>query len=133
MLLVDALLAGSDNLGQLEERLDAVIAELSHSGNIIVFLPSFENILGSSSFHLDLSGILIPYIQRGAIRIVATITPGSFKKFVETRKTLLENLEVIKVEEPGEDVVLSMLFKKSKRNRKTGQYKKYPIELLCPA
>ena len=113
MLLVDALLAGSDNLGQLEERLDAVIAELSHSGNIIVFLPSFENILGSSSFHLDLSGILIPYIQRGAIRIVATITPGSFKKFVETRKTLLENLEVIKVEEPSEDVVLSMLFKKA--------------------
>ena len=113
MLLVDALLAGSQNLGELEERLDAVIAELSHSGNIIVFLPSFENILGSSSFHLDLSGVLIPYIQRGAIRIVATITPGSFKKFVETRKTLLGNLEVIKVEEPSEDVVFTMLFKKA--------------------
>lgn len=113
MLLVDALLSGSDNLGQLEERLDAVIAEISHSGNIIVFIPSFENILGSSSFHLDLSGILIPYMQRGAIRIIATITPGSFKKFVETRKTLLGNLEIIKIEEPGEDVTLSMLFKKA--------------------
>ncbi|OGH39098.1 MAG: hypothetical protein A3B44_03300 [Candidatus Levybacteria bacterium RIFCSPLOWO2_01_FULL_38_21] len=113
MLLVDALLSGSDNLGQLEERLDSVIAELSHCGNIIVFLPSFENILGSSSFHLDLSGILIPYIQRGAIRIIATITPGSFKKFVETRKTLLENLEIIKVDEPSEETSLTMLFKKA--------------------
>lgn len=112
MLLVDALLAGSDNLGELEKRLDAVIAELSHSGNIIVFISSFENILGSSSFHLDLSGILIPYIQRGTIRIISTITPGSFKKFVETRKTLLGNLEIIKVEEPSEDAALIMLFKR---------------------
>ena len=111
-LLIDAILAGSQNLGELEERLDSVIAEISHSGNIIVFISSFENILGSSSFHLDLSGILIPYIERGAIRIVATITPGSFKKFVEARKTLLGNLEIIKVEEPSEDAVLAMLFKK---------------------
>jgi len=123
MLLVDALLSGSDNLGQLEERLDSVVAELSHSGNIIVFISSFENILGSSSFHLDLSGALIPYIQRGAIRIVATITPGSFKKFVETRKTLLGNLEVIKVEEPSEDVAFTMLFRKASEIEKKDNIK----------
>lgn len=113
MLLVDALLAGSQSPGDLEERLGSVIAEISHSGNIIVFIPSFENILGSSSFHLDLSGVLTPYIERGAIRIIGTVTPGSFKKFVDARKTLLGNLEIIKVEEPSEDVVLVMLFKKA--------------------
>ena len=112
MLLVDALLAGSENPGELEERLRSVIAELSHAGNIIVFIPSFENILGSSSFHLDLSGVLIPYIERGSIRIIGTITPRSFKKFVEVKKTLLENLEIIKVEEPSEDGILVMLFKR---------------------
>ncbi len=113
MLLVDALLAGSENPGELEERLGYVIAELSHAGNIIIFIPSFENILGSSSFHLDLSGVLIPYIERGAIRIIGTVTPGSFKKFIETRKTLLENLEIIKVDEPSEEVSFAMLFKKA--------------------
>ncbi len=123
MLLVDALLSGSDNLGQLEERLDSVIAEISHSGNIIIFISSFENILGSSSFHLDLSGVLIPYIERGAIRIVATITPGSFKKFVEAKKTLLGNLEIIKVEEPSEDSVLAMLFKRGSEIEKLDNIK----------
>jgi len=39
--LVDALLAGSENPGELEERLRSVIAELSHAGNIIVFIPLF--------------------------------------------------------------------------------------------
>ena len=112
-LLVDALLAGTDNQGDLESRLDNLISEIAHAGNIIIFLPSFENILGSSSFHLDLSGVLTPYIERGAIRIIGTITPGAYKKFVEGRKTFVSNLEIIKVDEPLEKLALSMLFKKS--------------------
>ncbi|MEK7573350.1 MAG: ATP-dependent Clp protease ATP-binding subunit [Patescibacteria group bacterium] len=112
-LLVDALIAGTENAGQLEQRLDETIAELSHAGNIIIFLPSFENILGSSSFHLDLSGVLTPYIENGAIRIIGTITPGAYKKFVEGRKTFSNNLEIVKIDEPDEANALHMLFKKS--------------------
>ncbi len=112
-LLVDALIAGTENAGQLEQRLDEIIAEVSHAGNIIIFLPSFENILGSSSFHLDLSGVLTPYIEKGAIRIIGTITDGAYKKFVEGRKTFVNNLEIIRVDEPDENNAMSMLFKKS--------------------
>lgn len=112
-LLVDSLLSGTDNIGDLEARVTSIIAEISHSGNIIIFLPSFENILGSSSFHLDLSGVLQPYIERGNVRIIGTITDGAYKKFVEGRKTFANNLEVIKVNEPDEKTALSMLFKRS--------------------
>lgn len=112
-LLVDALIAGTENAGQLEQRLDEIIAEVSHAGNIIIFLPSFENILGSSSFHLDLSGVLTPYIEKGAIRIIGTITEGAYKKFVEGRKTFVNNLEIIRVDEPDESTAMHMLFKKS--------------------
>ncbi len=112
-LLVDALLAGTDNQGDLESRLDSLIAEIAHAGNIIIFLPSFENILGSSSFHIDLSGVLTPYLERGVIRIIGTLTPGAYKKFVEGRKTFADKLEIIKVNEPSEKTALSMLFRKS--------------------
>lgn len=113
LLLIDALLAGVNNQGDLEERLENLIAEVAHAGNIIIFIPSFENILGASSFNLDLSGILTPYMDRGAVRIIGTITPGAYKKFVEKRKSFVDNLEVIKVEEPDEIKVLQMLFKVS--------------------
>ncbi len=112
-LLIDALIAGSQNQGELESRLDAIIAELAHSGNIIVYIPSFENILGSSSFHIDLSGVLAPYLERGVIRIIATVSLGAYKKFVEARKTLMNAFQVVKLEEPDKDLTLQMLFRKT--------------------
>lgn len=112
-LMVDALLAGSQNQGELEARLDSLIAELSHAGNVIVFIPFFENILGASSFHLDLSGVLIPYLEKGIIRLVATINLGAYKKFIEPRKDLAGVFEIVKVEEPENNLALQMLFKKT--------------------
>lgn len=112
-LMVDALLAGSENQGELEERLDALIAELAHSGNIIVLVPYLENILGSSSFHLDLSGALVPYLERGIIRLVTTITPGAYKKFIEPRKDLTRVFAAVKISEPDKNLALQMLFSKT--------------------
>ena len=112
-LMVDALLSGSENQGELEERLDALIAELAHSGNVIVLVPYLENILGSSSFHLDLSGALVPYLERGIIRLVATITPGAYKKFIESRKDLTGVFEAVKISEPDKNLALQMLFSKT--------------------
>jgi ATP-dependent Clp protease ATP-binding subunit ClpC len=112
-LLTDALLAGAQNQGQLEERLENIITEISHAGNVIIFIPNFENILGASTFNTDLSGALIPYLERGKIRMVANITPTSYKKFVEPKHTLNNVFEFIKFAEPNADVVLRMLLQKS--------------------
>jgi len=49
-LMVDAFLAGTANQGDLQERLDSVIAEISHAGNVIIYIPNFEAILGGSTF-----------------------------------------------------------------------------------
>lgn len=112
-LLVDALLAGAENQGELEQRLEDIIQEISHAGNVIIFIPQFQNILGSSSFHLDLSGALIPYLEKGNIRVIATVSPGSYKKFVEPMHTLLDVFEVVKFDEPSKDIALQMLFEKA--------------------
>jgi len=126
-LLVDALLAGAQNQGQLEERLENVITEISHSGNIIICIPSLENVTGASTFNTDLSGALIPYLEKGIIRIIANITPSSYKKFIEPKHTLSSVFELVKFEEPSRDVLLRMLLKKcsdiEKQNKVSISYK----------
>jgi len=126
-LLVDALLAGAVNQGELEKRLESIITEISHSGNIIIYIPNFENILGASTFNTNLSGALIPYLQKGVIRIIANVTPSSYKKFIEPKLTLASVFETAKVEEPDKDVAFQMLLQKSmeieKNNRVTILYK----------
>lgn len=112
-LLVDIFLAGAQNQGELEERLDNLIAEISHGGNLIIFIPDFENILGGSTFHLNLSGSLIPYLERGVIRIIGTSTHGNYKKFIEPMHSLLDVFDVVRFEEPNIDRALQMLFEKA--------------------
>ncbi|MCL4354933.1 AAA family ATPase [Patescibacteria group bacterium] len=109
-LMIDAFLAGAQNQGELEQRLGQIINELSHSGNIIIFVQDFENILGASSFQIDLSGALIPYIEKGVIRFIATTTNSAYKKFIESRHELLSSFEVINIKEPDHINGLLMLF-----------------------
>lgn len=112
-LMVDAFMAGAQNQGELEQRLDNIITEVSHSGNIIIYIPNIDNILGNSSFNLNISGALIPCVKNGNIRIVATVTPASYKKFVQANPSFLENFSVIKFEDLDRVKVLEVLFKKA--------------------
>lgn len=112
-LMVDAFMAGAQTQGELEQRLDNIIAEVSHSGNIVIYIPNIDNILGNSSFNLNISGALIPYIKNGSIRIVGTVTTAAYKKFVEENPSFLENFSVIKFENLDRQKVLEVLFKKA--------------------
>ncbi len=112
-LLVDSLLAGANDQGELEKRLNAIVTEIAHAKDVILYIPNFENVLGSSSFKLDLSGALIPYIEKGVIRIVATVTNGAYKKFVEPKAVLLKSFETVKLETPLPALALEMLFEKA--------------------
>jgi ATP-dependent Clp protease ATP-binding subunit ClpC len=112
-LMIDALLAGTQNQGDLEGRLKDFITEISHSESVVIYIPSFENILGASTFNTDLSGAIVPYLQKEKIRIIANITPASYKRFVEPHHTLADLFESIKFEEPPREVALKMLLQKS--------------------
>ena len=112
-LYVDTLLAGAGNQGEIERRLDEIIAEISHSGNVIIYISDFENILGSSSFKIDLSGVLIPYLKNKSIRIIGTVTSGSYKKFIEKLTSFTDVFEIIRLEEPDRNTMLRMLLDKA--------------------
>src|ERR1035437_7454119 len=94
-------------------RINALIGEIAHSGDVIVYIPEFQNTLGSSTFHLDISGALIPYLQKKELRIIASVTPGAYKTFIEPMRTLLDNFAVINFSQPTKEEVLQMLLKKA--------------------
>lgn len=126
-LMVDSFMAGAENQGELEQRLNAMVQEVAHSGNVIIYVPEFQNILGSTAFHLDISGAIIPYLQKGSIRIIAAVTPGAYKRFIEPMHTLLDAFTVVNFGEPEKTEVLDMLFKKASeieyKNKVTLTYK----------
>lgn len=110
-LMVGQLLAGADNRSELETRLQTIIAELSHSGNIILSLPELQEIMGESSYNLNLSGALLPYLKNGNLPIIATMTKGNYKTYME-KNSLREVFSVIHLEEPDNARAEKMLFQK---------------------
>lgn len=113
-LLVSAFVSGATTRGDLEQRLQAIIAEISHSGSIVLYIPEFQNIIGSSEFNLNISGALMPYLRNGTFPILATMTPAAYRQFMESN-TLKEAFTVIKIEEPSKEVALQMMFDKAQQ------------------
>ena len=107
-ILVGALTAGAGNRSDLEERLQNIIAEVSHAQDVILFIPEFQNILGATSYNLDLSGALLPYLKSGNIPVIATMTTGEYKTYME-KNPLREAFTVIPLKEPDENIAIQMV------------------------
>ncbi|MGH9858217.1 MAG: AAA family ATPase, partial [Acidobacteriota bacterium] len=71
------------------------------------YIPEFQNILGASSYSIDLSGALLPYLKSGNIPMIATMTTGSYKTYME-RNPLKEAFTVISLAEPDHDAAVQM-------------------------
>lgn len=125
-LLVGPFTAGSSGREDLETRLQAIVSEVRHSGNVILYIPEFQNLLGASSYNVDLSGAILPYLKDGKLPIIATMTRGEYKKFFENNP-LTQVFTTIYLEEPSPGVSLQMLFQKiediEEQNRVTVSYK----------
>ncbi len=111
-LMIGPLIAGTSDRSNLESRLQAIIEEVSHAGNVILYIPELQNMLGSSSFNIDLSGALLPYLKDGIIPIIATVTKGNYKTYLE-QNPLKEVFELIKLDEPDKQTATFMLFDKT--------------------
>ncbi len=107
-LLVGALTAGATNRSDLESRLQEIIAEVSHANDVFLYIPEFQNILGASSYGLDLSGALLPYLKGGAMPIIATMSTGAYKTYME-KNPLREVFTVISLAEPEHDNAIQMV------------------------
>lgn len=112
-VLVNAFLAGAHGEGDLEARLQAIIDEVSHSGDIILYIPEFQNILGGSSYGVDISGVLLPFLRKGNIPIIASMNEGHYKTFMQNNP-LKEVFEVVHVDIPQKDAAIQMVLAKAR-------------------
>lgn len=108
-LLVDRLIAGVQNAGDLEERLGLLLAEISHIGNAILFIQNLENIFGAGGFGFDMSGVLFDYLKNGTIQIIGTTTPSFYKSVIEKKSSIMNLFESIRLEEPDRKTLLQMI------------------------
>src|SRR5690606_13451920 len=99
--MIGSLLAGADNRAELEERLQTIIAELSHAGNIVLLIPELQEIMGDSSFNLNLSGALLPYLKGSSLPVLAMMSSENYKKYME-KSSLREVFSLIKLDEPDD-------------------------------
>jgi type VI secretion system protein VasG len=106
------LQAGAGIKGEFENRLKSVIAEVKASPRpIILFIDEAHQLIGAggSEGQGDAANLLKPALARGELRTIAATTWAEYKKYVEKDPALARRFQVIKVDEPSEEVAVDML------------------------
>ncbi|HXO52027.1 MAG TPA: Clp protease N-terminal domain-containing protein, partial [Mycobacterium sp.] len=106
-----ALIAGAKYRGEFEERLKAIMKELTDNPNIIVFIDELHTLVGAGSAEgsLDAANILKPALSRGEIRCIGATTPAEYRKYIEKDRSLERRFQAIKVDPPGERETIEIL------------------------
>lgn len=106
------LQAGAGVKGEFENRLKSVIAEVKASPTpIILFIDEAHQLIGAGGAEGqgDAANLLKPALARGELRTIAATTWAEYKKYVERDPALARRFQVVKVEEPTEEVAIDML------------------------
>jgi type VI secretion system protein VasG len=106
------LQAGASVKGEFENRLKNVIDEVKKSPHpIILFIDEAHTMIGAGgqAGQNDAANLLKPALARGELRTVAATTWSEYKKYFEKDAALARRFQVIKVEEPSEDLAAAML------------------------
>ena len=108
---ISLIVAGTKYRGQFEERLKAIMKELTENPNIIIFIDELHTLVGAGSAEgsLDAANILKPALSRGEIRCIGATTPSEYRKYIEKDRSLERRFQAIKVEPPNEAESLEIL------------------------
>src|SRR6187455_603115 len=108
---ISLIVAGTKYRGQFEERLKAIMKELTDNPNIIVFIDELHTLVGAGSAEgsLDAANILKPALSRGEIRCIGATTPAEYRKYIEKDRSLERRFQAIKVDPPAEKDTIQVL------------------------
>ena len=108
---ISLIVAGTKYRGQFEERLKAIMKELTENPNIIVFIDELHTLVGAGSAEgsLDAANILKPALSRGEIRCIGATTPAEYRKYIEKDRSLERRFQAIKVDPPSESETIEIL------------------------
>ncbi len=108
---ISLIVAGTKYRGQFEERLKAIMKELTENPNIIVFVDELHTLVGAGSAEgsLDAANILKPALSRGEIRCIGATTPSEYRKYIEKDRSLERRFQAVRVDPPTEGETLEIL------------------------
>ena len=107
-----ALIAGAKFKGEFEERLKAVVKEVtSAEGEIILFIDEIHTLIGAGGGEgaMDAANILKPALARGELRAIGATTLNEFQKYFEKDKALERRFQKVMVDEPSAEDAISIL------------------------
>ncbi len=105
------MIAGTKYRGQFEERIKAVMDEIRHAGNIILFIDELHTLVGAGGAEgaMDAANILKPALSRGEIQCVGATTLDEYRKSIEKDAALERRFQSIVVPPPTRDEAIEIL------------------------
>jgi len=107
-----ALIAGAKYRGEFEERLKAIINEVTSAhGQIILFIDEMHNLIGAgkSEGAMDASNLLKPALARGELHVIGATTLDEYKKYIEKDAALERRFQPVFIKEPTVEDTISIL------------------------
>uniref|UniRef100_A0A7S1B777 Clp R domain-containing protein n=1 Tax=Corethron hystrix TaxID=216773 RepID=A0A7S1B777_9STRA len=107
-----ALIAGAKMRGEFEERLRAVLEEVTKSdGEIVLFIDEIHTVVGAGAAGgaMDASNLLKPALARGELRCIGATTMNEYRQYVEKDKALERRFQQVIVDQPSPEDTVSIL------------------------
>src|SRR5512142_66159 len=109
---MSALVAGAKYRGEFEERLKAVLKEITESGgDIILFVDEMHTVVGAGAAEgaMDAGNMLKPMLARGELHLIGATTIDEYRKYIEKDPALERRFQPVMVEEPSAEDTISIL------------------------
>ena len=106
-----AVIAGTKYRGQFEERLKAVMNEISRNRNVVLFVDEMHTLVGAGAAEgaIDASNMLKPALANGEVQCIGASTLNEYRKYVERDGALERRFQPILVEPPTVDETIEIL------------------------
>ncbi len=105
------LLAGAKFRGDFEERLKAVLKEVTESNNVVLFIDEIHTLVGAGKADgaMDASNMLKPLLARGELRCIGSTTLDEYRQYIEKDAAFARRFQPVYVNEPSIQDSISIL------------------------